>query len=109
MKKNFDFILKELNGKPATDAADKPIPASKVLTDALLTLGEKDRDLGGAEKVKRFQLAEKVMGGGLLDYSIDELTMIKDLVGRNFPPLAVGQIWAYLEKEPVAETPTEKS
>ena len=68
---------------------------SSLIYDALNV--SEQGDSNGTEKYKRGKLAEKVMSETAGDYSIEEIALIKDVVGKYLPSISVTFIWDYLE------------
>ena len=50
------------------------------------------------EKVHRYDLALQIhKADGLFDIGVDDIKLLKDLIGRKFPPLTVGQAYRILD------------
>ena len=88
----IDFHIPLVAKKLPEDAP--PVLISGLIYDALCVSDQNDTN--GAEKYKRGKLADKVMGEPA-DYSIEEIAMIKDTVGKYLPSISVTFIWDYLE------------
>lgn len=69
----------------------------RAAVNALQAMFEDERNLDGAEKLKRWQLAMKVHAGGEVELTIDDLALIKRLVGKLYGPAVVGPVWSALE------------
>jgi hypothetical protein len=66
-----------------------------VVVEALLRPDDK---LSGKEKAERYILAVKIHTSPKeIDLTVEELAKIKELVGKVFAPLIVGQAWQMLE------------
>ena len=95
---DFNQELKQLNGQSFTDADGKEQKTTlgQICEQALLASYPDEKELSGAEKFQRWQLATKVKGpdGNL---SSEDLTKLKMLIGKAFPPLVVGQAWKMLD------------
>jgi DUF1365 family protein len=96
MKVNFDKVLVNIDGVELLAADDKPATLRGVVVDALLAVFQDEQHLSGEEKLKRYLLAEKVFKGAS-DVGIEDVTLIKKLIGKAFNPLIVGQTWQILE------------
>lgn len=96
MIKNFDQPLKDIEGNDLLDN-NKPVSMKKVILDAILAVSQDESNLDGETKAKRYKLAQKIVVGGDIDLSIDELKEIKERVGKFGVPLVVGQIYEYME------------
>ena len=55
--------------------------------------------MAGEEKLKRYKLAMLIYDNDAPELSIEDLAKIKELVGKAYVPLIVGQVWSMLEKE----------
>ena len=94
MIRNFDAELTDLRGEPLRHEG-KGTPMSQAVAEALIApLG--DEDATGDAKAARYELALRVVKGGDVDLTVDELALIKERVGRGCVPLAVGQIYRVL-------------
>ena len=99
MKIDFKQTMKTLDGEDLK-AEDKRtiITLQSIATQALLNMSEKDPDSqNGEQKAKRYELAMKIFND-TEELSIDEAKLLKDLIGRYFNPIVVGQAWKALEK-----------
>ena len=82
---------------PTCGRADEsePITLRAVATTSLLA---QSRDqVPGDEKAKRWALAIRIEQEDAPVLDLDELALVKRLVGEIQPPLVVGQVWAWLE------------
>ena len=102
MKIDFNVKLKTLRGHPI------PVEIEQVLVDvslldvcveALLCLFESERTEVGKSKYERWQLAEKLMKSvsGILDLTAEEITKLKERVGKRYGPAIVGPSYNLLE------------
>lgn len=98
MQRNFDAHLTDLYGNVILDENKNKIPMSAPLVNVLLAEFPEER-IDGVEKLKRFKLAEKISKGGPIDLDIDELALLKKLVGKWLNPLLNGKIMPLLESE----------
>lgn len=117
MKRNLQTALHFLDGKPlveatktGTDEAGKdiieqrPITLAGIAVNALLAQHEDERALAGADKVKRYKLAQKIHDStGEIEIMSEEVALLKTLIGKTYPPLLVGLAWGLLEADPAAE------
>jgi hypothetical protein len=105
MKRNFDFVFKNLNGTELKDGdsaaigIDASLSLKSVSVNSLMATFEADKNLSGDEKLKRYLLAVKINAGSEVDLTAEEITLLKVLIGRSYPPLVVGQAYLYLEKD----------
>lgn len=96
MIKNFDTELKDLDGKVIIEN-QAPIPMKKIVVNALLATYPDEPNLNGEEKLARFSLAERVNKGGDVEFSTEDLSKLKTLVGKFHGPLVAGQIIRHIE------------
>jgi len=106
MKVNFAQALTTLDGSPLTVASqrcptcgqateERAITLLSVCTDALLAQYPDER-LQGTEKARRYRLALR-LSEGEVDLKVEDVALLKDLVGKSFGPLVVGQVWDILD------------
>ncbi len=96
MKVNFSKELVDLNGKAINDTTGKPATLKGVSIDALMAVFQDEQNLSGEEKLKRYKLAVKISSGES-EVSVEEISMVKKLIGKAFGALVVGQCWEILE------------
>ena len=66
--------------------------------ESLLAVFEDERNLMGQEKLNRFILAKKIYEGeGEIEIPIEDISLLKKLVGKGYGALIVGQAWEILE------------
>lgn len=53
--------------------------------------------LSGDEKFKRHCLAVKVHDNDKPDFTVEELVLLKEMVGKRFPPEIMGPAWLLLD------------
>ena len=97
MPKNVDVVLHDLNGKPIPeDASDgsKPATIRFVAVNALLATVPNEAPTGD-EKAKRYTLALSLNKGGEHEFTPEDLSLIKRLVGQVYGPLIVGQVYEW--------------
>lgn len=106
MQINFTVEMKNLNGHTLKERVSDPDDPEKVVVDdvtlklisvnALLAVEE---GMSGKEKAKRYALAMLVhqSDGDGLDLGIDDVALVKRLIGKNYSPLVVGQAWQILD------------
>lgn len=86
---NLDIELKTLNGE-AIKENEKVIMVKDICANALLSTEEK---MEGRVKLENWNLAQKVYKGGDVDLTPEEIVKIRELVGKNYTTLIVGQIY----------------
>ncbi len=97
MKINLSTVITDLSGEAVKDG-EKDLTLSTVCISALLMPDQQDQP--AKEKVERFHLAEKVHAAGEQDLSVDDVALLKKLIGKLFPPLVVGRAFAVLDPPP---------
>ena len=95
MKYKLNNPLKELNGSDVVDPNKQVITVAHQCVLALCVQEEID----GMEKMRRGELAEKIFRAkDEVELTIEEVALVKQLVGKYLSTLAVMQIWRLLEK-----------
>lgn len=98
--------LKTRDGELMKGDNDKTITVGRAIVNALdnATEGE-DKPLNGEQRYERYKLGLKLLNNNYR-VSLDELeiTIAKQVVGKAYPPLVVGQIFDAFEKP--AKEPT---
>src|ERR1700741_2559296 len=102
MKRNFSTVL-TFAGKPVKEA-DVELNLGGVAVSALLMLRQDDSNISGDEKFRRYKLAERLTAGGVVDVSVEELALIKSLIGGMYQPIVVGAAFDLLERDLPAES-----
>jgi len=108
MELNLNYVFKaldgtEIRGLPKEDEEGRVIEGEiftlKVAcANALLGVFQGEENLSGAEKAKRYHLAMRIHASdGKVDLSVDELKLLKDLMGKNPSSLIVGQAFDILD------------
>lgn len=99
MRKDFSKVLTTIDGDPLHDK-DKDLTAGAIALSALLGNYDDEKALTGKEKADRYQLAMKINKNMKeVDLTIEQAKLVKDLVGKAFAPLVVGQFFELMEKE----------
>lgn len=97
-KINFSTVLTKLGGGPLQDDDDKDLTLASAAKQALLVLDDKQT---GEQKYENYCLATKVVGGGEVTLKSEEISKIKEYIGKYMYPIVVGQAWDLLEgKDP---------
>lgn len=89
--------LTDLEGNIVKDPHGKEATVRGAVIEALLAVYKDESDLSGETKLSRWVLAKKLHEQDEVDLTIREANIIKELVGRAYSPLIVGQIWELLE------------
>lgn len=101
MKVDFGRIMRTLDGEPLMDGApgkSKHVTVGVAVVNALL-MENPDEKVSGTEKVSRFNLARRIQNGegDSVEVTAEEISTMKDLVGKLYAPIVVGQVWEHLE------------
>ena len=92
-----DIPLKTMDGQVMKDSVDgKAVDATvrAAIVNSVLAPVQKE---SGIEKVKKFNLAQRVYDKDEVELTAEEISLIKTCIGENFAPIVVGQVWNLLE------------
>lgn len=92
-----NVLLKTLAGETMKDNVDGQAVDATVKTaivNAVLAPVQKE---SGIDKVKKFNLAQRVYKEDEVELTAEEISLIKTCIGENFAPIVVGQVWNLLE------------
>lgn len=100
---DLDAKITNLDGSPLMDG-DKPVELTvrTISINALMTPSKDEQVLSGEEKLKRADLARRILNAkdGSFQMTSEEIALIKKLINHNYPsPLVVDQAWRALEKK----------
>lgn len=93
-KVNFNVVLTKLEGDPLKAENGKDLTLADTAKQALLVAEEKQT---GEQKYEAYVLATKVAGGGEVNLKSEEISKIKEAIGKHMFPVVVGQAWDLLE------------
>lgn len=111
MIKDLDKVFRTLNGQKMTFQTPKDEPGSvggnkmetrdltirEAVVNSLLSTNQRETILG-IEKARRYSLAMKVyQAKKQVELTVEDVTLIKDEIGRIYPPLVVGQAYEFLD------------
>lgn len=97
MKVNFDTILLTLDGRQMNDKdTNEPLSLKTICVDALLVVDSREK-LDGEEKIKRYILAQEIYQGKKDSLSAEEVVLLKELIGRYYSTIVVGQVFPMLD------------
>jgi len=98
MKIDFSKVLKTLDGKPIKTPENKNLTLRDAVTNALLSVHEDEKSLSGKDKALRYHLSMRVYGAkSPFLLKSEECTLIKELIGKAYLPLIVGQAWEIID------------
>ena len=101
MKINFAAPITTLDGKPmmVSDKSDAVATLGFICLEVLQD-GAPDEKIDGAEKMRRFKLAMSIHGAGELSVGVEDVGLLKDLIGKAYSTRIVGPAWTLLDGEP---------
>lgn len=104
MKINFDQKLLGIDDITVlkVSGSSDPLTLKKVCIKALTSLNPADVSITGDDKYQRFKLALKIEKGEEL--GVDEVSLLKKLVGQIWSPLVVGRAWDMLDPKEKKES-----
>lgn len=102
MKIDLTAQILDLKG----EALDPPMTLRDVCTMALLSTLRDDDKLNGPQKADLFALALRMVDATEVDLKVEDVALLKDRIGRGYPPITVGRAYALLD--PPAAAPAEK-
>ena len=96
MKIDFSAVIKDLDGDPVKDG-EKDATLGRVACTALLASYADEQNLAAEDKVRRFRLAEIAAKGGEREVKVEDVALIKTLIGKAFAPLVVARAYDIIE------------
>ena len=96
MKIDFSAVIKDLDGDAVKDG-EKEATLGRVACAALLASYADEQNLPAEDKVKRFRLAEIAAKGGEREVKVEDVALIKQLIGKAFAPLVGGRAYDIIE------------
>lgn len=103
MKRNFDAILKTLDGEDFKADGAAPLTLKKVCIGAIGAALPGDEQMDGERKFGLYKLADRINKGGLVDVTAEEIATLKARIAKSYTVFAIGAAYTLLEAEPVAE------
>lgn len=97
MKIDFSKEFKNLNNE-TLKSGETNVTLKSICTEALLNSSVEEK-ITGEEKAKRYNLALEIFASKqkIVEISIEDVAVIKKLVGDFYSPLVVGQAYKFLE------------
>lgn len=102
---DFSRHITDLDGKdiPASQEKDAP-PLDLLSVSRFALLNEQPQDprappKNSLDKIKRFNLAIKIHGGGVMQLTSEEITLLKSSILDSFGPIVVGRATEILDPE----------
>jgi hypothetical protein len=98
---DFSTAITDLGGKPAKDEGGNDATLRDVAVKALLVIlpeGPGAPQVKPDERAKRGWLAQKIHDAQEpLELKAEQVALLKDLIGKLYPPLTVMRAWAILD------------
>lgn len=105
--------LKTIKGTPLKEQGEDgeltPITLGAMACSSLLTHFKDETNLSGDEKAKRYKLCMRIVDQNEVDLSIEEIALVKKLIGKHPSALCVGQAFDMLESADELSSKRKKS
>lgn len=95
MKRDLTRILLNVYGKPFEPETRLEVACFQ----ALSTVFESDQRLSAEDKLKIYRLGKKVAAGGVVDFSTEELALIKERINKTFGAMPAGAVMEILDAD----------
>ena len=96
MKIDVTQPLVGYNGEPIQNGANTALTLRAACCEAL-TGAYPDEKLSGEEKVRRFELARLLHAEDEPDVCVEDIALVKQLIGKGYGPMVVGPAWSLLD------------
>lgn len=96
MKKDLTQELKNPYGKPFEPAS---ITLEQACFQAVSAALPEDQGLPVQEKLKLYRAAQKISASGVADFTVEELTLIKERIGKTWSTLVIGAAFDVLDAD----------
>ncbi len=110
MRIDFNLVIKDLGNKPIKENIGGKIQDADLKFYSVFSLTGNPKDptkqINGVEKLKRFELAQKINKGGEIEVTVEEITLIKQLIGEYLPIIIVGRCYELLDPKEKVESET---
>ena len=98
MKIDFTKKFTNFNGEVLKDATSgKEMSLGEVCIEALLAI-DKNENIDGVERVRRYNLASEIYKNKDT-LAAEEVVLLKELIGKYYTPIIVGQAFPILDGE----------
>jgi hypothetical protein len=98
MKRNFDAPMVDPQGNPYADDATLKTIAFMSLQAAGNLPGDERMTVN--EKLAIYRLTNLIVQGGMVDLTSEDLSLLKDRIGKAMNPMAVGRAFEMLDEDP---------
>lgn len=96
MKINFAAPIRDIKGEPIVEN-EKAVTLGSVSCQALLASYPDEPNLSGKEKAERFVLGVLFSLEQEEDISVEDVALLKKLIGKAYGPLVVGRAYEIIE------------
>lgn len=97
MKIAWNTVFKDIDGKEIKESGDKDLTLGRVAINALCQVTQADQSMTGEEKFKLGLLAHKIHTEPEAEFEAEEVSKIKDRIGKLYTPLMVFQAYNLLK------------
>lgn len=105
MKIDFSTVLRDPDdfSKEAKDSKGNLVTLG-VIARTALNADLQDERRSGEDKYAAYKLADRIRNAtGAIDVKVEQVTLIKQRIGKAYPPAIMGQCWDLLEPPTVDE------
>jgi hypothetical protein len=95
MKRDLDQVLMNAYGKPFEPTMALGVACFQALNSAI----DSDQRLTAEDKLKMYRVGKKIAIGGIVDFSPEEIVLIKERVGKLYGAMAMGAICEILDAD----------
>ena len=92
---NRKFV--DMDGKDIMTPDGKLFTLRDAAKTALISAYQDEQSLSGEDKYARYETCMKIAPSGQSELSIEDISLIKQLIGKAFAAMIVGQAWDMLE------------
>jgi hypothetical protein len=95
---DFQQRLKAIDGSELVENG-KPVTLAAVAVNALLDVIPKQEEVTSEAKVQRWRIAQRIFAAEEpVDVTVEEVVIVKKLIGIGYAPLIVGQAFDLIER-----------
>lgn len=100
MEINFSELILNLDGETIPDEKGESTTLGKLAVGALLTVlpehGQPEQ-ISPVDKCRYGKLAQDIYASQTVDLKVEDIALLKDRIGKAYPPLAVMRAWDLLD------------
>lgn len=96
-KRDFNREFNDLEGTPIVEEGKK-ITLKTIVINSLLANLQGDSEMSGEKRIGLFSLATRVNEGGCREYTVDELSTIKNRLLKTATTLAYARVCEEIDK-----------